>query len=167
MLGGRLQGMRPRDCHFWNLKVITLAHPKYYSHERDFEQITTSPTHTCALRSNGKIVCKGRGESGQIPDPDETYLAVSADWDVTCGLKSDRTVSCWRSGYDRSQRDGGEWSDIQVDRPQAAGYDSGDIVCWDTGLCDIYAWRTLQFGKRKRMGRSRLRSDSARKSVLL
>lgn len=123
----------------------TFGAPRQFSHEQDFEQISTSPTHTCPTRSSGKVVCKGRGSNGQESVPEGTYLSVSASWDSTCALRSDRKVLCWGFHYD--------WG-FDFDKPPSLMVanshtfsfidgncgvtDSGNIVCWPSRVGQKY-----------------------------
>ncbi len=123
----------------------TFGTPRQFSNEQDFEQISTSPTHTCALRDNGKIVCKGRDPSGQVSIPAGTYLSVTANWDSTCALRTDKRVLCWGFHYDRG---------FDVDNPpnlmvanshtfrsidgNCGITDRSNIVCWPDNVGRMY-----------------------------
>jgi alpha-tubulin suppressor-like RCC1 family protein len=50
-----------------------------------------SPTHTCAVRSDGSVACWGSNATA----PAGTFASVSARTDYTCGVKSDGSVVCW------------------------------------------------------------------------
>jgi len=72
-------------------------------------------THTCGIRSNHTLWCWGWNSFGQLgndigqgtfdpnPEPaqvfatgaDQTWLAVDAGDQFTCGIRSDRTLWCW------------------------------------------------------------------------
>ena len=92
----------------------------------DFIQIDSSWYHTCGVRSNGQLVCWGKGGNGALGDttdgtpvnraspvsvltgtstatsrtPLEGISQVSTGFNHTCALHSDGKVSCWgQSAY--------------------------------------------------------------------
>lgn len=66
-------------------------------------------SHHCAIKSDGKVVCWGRSEEGQLGDGTYTFkrttpvavsgltdaVVVTATWYSSCALKADGTVACW------------------------------------------------------------------------
>lgn len=73
--------------------------------------INVGDYHSCALKSDGTVLCWGGNQYGQIGDgtttnqlvpiavsgfgPDSGVIAVSAGTDHTCALKSNGAVLCW------------------------------------------------------------------------
>lgn len=55
--------------------------------------------HTCALKTNGSVVCWGYNASGEasVPAGLTSVSQVSAGWFHTCAVETDGTVVCW--GY--------------------------------------------------------------------
>ena len=75
--------------------------------EGEFVHVDTSYGPSCAVKSEGGIVCWGSAsmistarmleELNDVPEGE--YLTVSVDWDwFACGLRTDKTIACW--GYD-------------------------------------------------------------------
>ena len=59
---------------------------------------SSSPSHTCALRSNGSAICWGWNEYGQASPPEgEQFVSVSSGTVHTCALRPDGSVACWGS----------------------------------------------------------------------
>ena len=74
--------------------------------EGEFIHVDTSYGPSCAVKSDGAVVCWGSAsmistermleELNDVPEGE--YLTVSVDWDwFACGLRTDQTIACW--GY--------------------------------------------------------------------
>jgi alpha-tubulin suppressor-like RCC1 family protein len=104
-----------------------------------FTDVSTGEYHTCAVDSDGAVVCWGAGKGeggtydfGQSTPPTGTFVRVSAgDWH-TCALTSDGSIACWGDGSAGqttppdgvfTQVSAGHWHTCAVDV-------SGAIVCW-------------------------------------
>lgn len=61
-----------------------------------FNQVDVGQYHSCAVKTDGGIVCWGLNDKGQTTVPSGTFTQVSAGDNHTCGLKTaDGTVVCW------------------------------------------------------------------------
>jgi YVTN family beta-propeller protein len=60
-------------------------------------QVSGGYGHTCALRSNGTVVCWGRNTDGEstVPAGLASVARISTGIHHTCALKTDGTVTCW------------------------------------------------------------------------
>ncbi|MXY75600.1 MAG: hypothetical protein F4Y40_00695 [Acidimicrobiia bacterium] len=59
-------------------------------------QIAVGSNHTCAIRSDGTVVCAGSNSYGQLDSPAGTFVAVSAGDNYSCAiLSTDHSVICW------------------------------------------------------------------------
>ena len=60
-----------------------------------FTAVSTGDRHSCALRSDGSVVCWGWNEYGQATPPAGSFTAVSTGGAHSCALRSDGSVVCW------------------------------------------------------------------------
>jgi len=58
-------------------------------------QVSAGHEHSCALKTDGTVVCWGASGYGQTTPPAGTFTQVTAGDSHTCGLRSDSTVACW------------------------------------------------------------------------
>jgi len=95
-----------------------------------------SPTHTCAVRSDGSVACWGWGWGSSVLDdltaPAGTFASVSAGNGHTCGVKSDGTLACW--GYNsagQATAPAGTFASVSARTDYTCGVKSdGSVVCW-------------------------------------
>src|SRR5438046_4485340 len=58
-------------------------------------QVSAGHEHSCALKTDGTVVCWGASGYGQATPPAGTFTQVTAGDSHTCGIRSDSTVACW------------------------------------------------------------------------
>ena len=125
----------------------------------DFIQVSAGGSHTCALRSDGSVVCWGDDARGQLRAPEnERFASISAGQAHTCGLREDGTTACW--GYDllaqfpdtteevRARKapifppDDEQFTSIRATNADTCGLRAnGTVVCWDVRPEDSLGWR--------------------------
>ena len=105
-------------------------------------QISAGSGHTCALRTNGTVVCWGFNTDGISTPPADLagVTNIGAGIFITCAVKSDGTVACWGS----TTRFGGTppagltgVTQVSTSFARACAVKSdGTVVCWgsDAGL---------------------------------
>jgi alpha-tubulin suppressor-like RCC1 family protein len=85
----------------------------------DAVHVYAGPMHTCALRANGRALCWGKGDHGELgdgaaidrPAPVEVVgvtdaVQLSLGWDYSCALRARGSVSCWGRNDMRQLGDG-------------------------------------------------------------
>ena len=95
------------------------ASDQYIDHidepDGEFIHVDTSYGPSCAVKSDGAVVCWVSGSTSaasstfteqlleELNDvPEGEYLTVSVDWDsFACGLRTDQTIACW--GWDNEE----------------------------------------------------------------
>ena len=61
-----------------------------------FIALSVGENHNCALREDGRALCWGEHQSGQLLAPgDERFVAISAGKNHSCGLREDGAALCW------------------------------------------------------------------------
>ncbi len=130
----------------------------------DWTSITMGSFHSCAIKTNNNTLwCWGRNFNGSLGTGNsqasivavqevtlaQDWIKVFANFDTTCGLKSNGKVSCWgknrhgQTGNALSQQGdntpkisiaNSDWSDIVVGRNHSCGLTlSNNALCWGGG----------------------------------
>lgn len=113
----------------------------------EFQQVSVGSGYTCAVKTDGSVVCWGFNNHGQATSPTGNFQQVSAGGYHTCGLKVDGSVVCWGSNHAftgelRGQKITGDY--LGQSTPPSGTFlsiDSGDyqtcgvktdgyVICW-------------------------------------
>lgn len=137
---------------------ITRAH--------DWTSVDGGATHTCAIRSTGKLYCWGADDSGQLGDGGantdvsspvrittvDGWRSVSAGGSHTCAIRYSGKLYCWGSDTSGQVGDG---SQIGADRPRqitnATDWRSvsagGNHTCAVRSTGKLYCWGADESGQ--------------------
>lgn len=106
------------------------AEPARYCPGRATTRAQMATFLTRALRFAGAIPS---GDSGALLPPGEgDFTAVTVGWDHSCGLRRDRTVTCWGdNAKGQATSPDGELVALAAGRSHTCGIDARqEIVCW-------------------------------------
>jgi hypothetical protein len=117
----------------------TRAHLHPYDDDGDgtaegcgWREVSAGGYHTCAIDSDGEVVCWGLERDGQCEVPAGVFRTVSAGLEHTCAIGTDGAVQCWGDAGDgRSTAPSGNFAAVAAggDFSCAVGA-AGSVVCW-------------------------------------
>ena len=58
-------------------------------------RVAAGTDHTCAIRTDGRLVCWGKDDKGQASPPPGIFTEVGAGYAHSCALRDDGTLACW------------------------------------------------------------------------
>src|SRR6478735_3984389 len=97
------------------------------------EALDAGTNHTCAVKTDGKLVCWGRNRSDESTPPVGAFSAVGSGYYFSCGVKADGTVVCWgENTYQKATPpDGTLLSSVACGSNHACGLRlDGTLTCW-------------------------------------
>ena len=89
-------------------------------------------SHTCGVKQNGLVVCRGRYVFASIAEPEGIFRSVSGGFNHTCGIKEDGSVACW-GGNDEGEASPpeGKFDSVSAGGDHTCGIRlDGSVACW-------------------------------------
>ena len=112
--------------------------PDYHPDFATFRALSVGAYHSCAIRTNGRLLCWGEDWTGQLRVPEGTFVAVSAGHTHTCAIRTDGSRECWGDPWmspklvlDPESLHGvrpGEWLSVQFQLRSDSPYPVQDIT---------------------------------------
>ena len=96
------------------------------------DSLSTGGGHTCALKTDGSIVCWGDDSWGQATVPRGTFASVSAGMAHTCGVNTDGSIACWGDAHwGQATPPHGTFASVSAGENHSCGVKTnGSIACW-------------------------------------
>ena len=146
------------SCGLWNDGTISCwgvnDQSVVHAPKGKFVAVSVGQQDACAIQqTDGALTCWGTryaspgrdGRGGVLDVPDGSFIAVSAGSGYSCGLRVDKTVTCWggrhRVGHSEPRRfitgdqiavPSGEFTTVSAGSGYACGVrPDGTVTCWD------------------------------------
>ncbi len=142
-----------------NSTTDILAPMQESSAASDWAHVSSSGSHTCALKTDGRVFCWGDNDNGQlgndstvnssVPVQESTaandWKQIAAGTDITCALKMDGQLWCWGSGIlvearfyslvpEQEPTRATDWSQVSLGVQYACALKTnGTLYCWGWG----------------------------------
>ena len=104
---------------------------KAYPPQGRSSSVSGGAVHSCGVREDGTIVCRGASYLGQAEPPDGSFTKIASSSHHSCALTVEEAVVCWGLGGDHLNAPEGRFAEV------AAGYEfscgiraDSTLVCW-------------------------------------
>lgn len=104
----------------------------------DFVQVATGENHWCGLRGDGKAICRGPNDQGQLNVLEGArFRQLSLGWGFSCGLQTDGQISCWgRNNHQQASPPDGRFTSIDAGWDHACALSGPTATCWGRNADD-------------------------------
>ena len=95
-------------------------------------EVSAGGSHTCAVRTDGVVVCWGENFYGQATPVPGEYRSVSAGAGFTCAVRTDGGVACWGNDtYGEATPPSGTFRSVSAGQSHTCGVRTdGGVSCW-------------------------------------
>ena len=147
---GQWSGRETTGCYYWGepahvvidgiqSNTITWTPPSTQDPPplASASSIAAGYSHSCALRTDGTVVCWGADHLQDVKTPPAgTFTTISTQSAHTCALRVDGTVVCWgRNSYGESTPPAGSFTAVAAGDSHTCGLRTdGAVECWGTDL---------------------------------
>lgn len=94
--------------HFWryvtrlNGEIVAATTP-IRAERFPLTMLSGGYNHTCGIRSDGHVICRGDNTNGQTSPPNDVFRAIASAGYSVCGILPDDHVKCWgHNAYDEA-----------------------------------------------------------------
>ena len=97
-----------------------------------FVQVANGENHTCGLLGNGRVLCWGTNDQGQLDAPDDLrFRQITSGWRFSCGILTNGTMTCWgRDSHKQADPPDGQFQDVDAGWDHACALSGTSAICW-------------------------------------
>ena len=97
-----------------------------------FLQVAAGENHSCALQNDGRVVCWGANDDGQLDVPEGTrFEQITAGYGSSCGIRTDGGIACWgRNNHQQLDAPDGQFTAIDAGWDHVCALSGASATCW-------------------------------------
>ena len=97
-----------------------------------FIQVAAGEDHSCALQKDGRVVCWGANDDGQLNVPEGArFEQITAGYGFSCGIRTDGGIACWgRNNHQQLDAPAGQFTAIDAGWDRVCALSGATATCW-------------------------------------